>query len=165
MINGQSQSENHYPSECLRGIPPDISLEEAKEINRKIFRFSENNERQQELGNYKEMSITWNDCDEAVQVISEQRSERRGGFQFPLGFVIVKRSTLDVLKRDEEIQLEYERCEIQGNKYHGNILICQEASKNTRRKASTELASKAHLVLRDHDTGKINITSQQIKDL
>ena len=165
MNNTLSQSEISYPSECLRGIPSDISIEEAEKIDRKIFRFTENKERPEELGKYKEMSVTWNDSDEAVRIISQQQSERRDGFQFPLGFVVIKRSTLDILKRDEAVKLRYERYPIEGNEYHGNILISSEATKTVRRQAAAELAHHASVVFRNTDTGEINITSYEIKNL
>lgn len=62
------------------------------------------------------------------------RQEREGRPTYSCGVAILSRSEIDGLRRRPIVRnlLSYERKEIDGNKYHGNLLLHNSASKNAR---------------------------------
>ena len=127
-----------FPEECLRGIPHEDSFIEGGLPTVNLFR---NFERRQREDGYDELSITWRDDDNALNLILSQTKDD-GSIQFKYGVAVIKRRDLDNLKNNPQFSgiLSYERRKTDGNKYHGNILIVSTASKPKRNMVASALA-------------------------
>lgn len=85
---------------------------------------------------FVELSINWNDSDEALERVLSQR-KANGKIQFSVG--AVKLSLPEVKTRlsmfMDRKQFSYERRPIEGNEFHGNLLMSSEISSNKSRAA------------------------------
>lgn len=128
-----------YPRTCIRGIPNSSYMEDDFP-NADLFKqFDENPER---TDDFNEISISWEDDDKAIQTIMEQKKNASDQFQFKIGCAIISKYELDRLCRKPQIigKLSYERREVEGNKYHGNILLKKNVTKSLRNMIASNLA-------------------------
>lgn len=90
---------------------------------------------------YKELSINWNDCDEALEIALNQRKQS-GKLQFSAGIARLELSKVQMFLHTHIIQGDfgYERREVDGNPYHGNLLVSGKTSKVVRSLISNGLA-------------------------
>lgn len=111
-----------YPETCIRGIPNDSYLEDGLPSNRLFSEFKVNPDRDDD---FMEISINWNDNEEALQKIFEQKKKDSDDLQFKAGGAIIDRKGLDKLKSNIQIKglWNYERRELPENKFHGNLLM------------------------------------------
>ena len=82
---------------------------------------------------FRELSINWNDCGEALELAIKQRKSN-GDVQFTggvveLDLVLVKTVLAPYIK---EGTFSYERREVDGNPYHGNLLVSKALTKQQR---------------------------------
>ncbi|MHC1787386.1 MAG: hypothetical protein AB9880_10035 [Christensenellales bacterium] len=90
---------------------------------------------------YKELSINWNDNDDALQSMLDQKKED-DRLKFPAGAARLDlanvKLTLSSYINDKS--LSYERRIVDGNPYHGNLLISGKLDKRIRSMVSNGLA-------------------------
>lgn len=130
-----SSLTTELPEELIRGIGADC-LDEEGNARTNLFTFNDNPDNQ----HFVESSINWYDNSEALTHIFKQKKES-GALQFERGAAILSKNEVDAfIKRRLSSIFEYERKEIDGNKYHGNLLIIKSATKDTKRKIASGLA-------------------------
>lgn len=93
---------------------------------------------------FKELSINWNDDDGALEKVLSQ-TKANGKLQFQVGAAnlqlgFVKQCLATYIARDE---FSYERREVEGNNYHGNLLVKGTIDKKIRLIISNTLALAA----------------------
>lgn len=110
-----------YPDKLIRGIPNKSFLEDGYPTSILFNTFDDNIQRDD---NYFELSINWFDNEDALNTIRKQ-TKVNGEFQFKVGAAILLREKLDDLCKNPSIKgkLAYERRIVEGNEYHGNILM------------------------------------------
>lgn len=149
-----------YPSECLRGISLANDCSAKGVIESSLFNRFDKTERSD---GFSEMSITWNDNDEAVRIITFQK--KAGEIQFKIGLAVLLRSQIDLARRNPYYCkiLKYERKPSVDNPYHGNILIDSNANKSDKRRVASFLAVGAKFIPRDKNWDKTPMSSVDIK--
>jgi len=128
-----------YPDEFFRGIPNNTYKDGI--LMQDSFKLDPVRE-----DGYCEISITWNDEPEALNVIMSQISERTRDYQFKDGIAEISRRELDQRMKPQIIQgnLTYERRPVEGNKYHGNLLVKGGLDKAMRTLILAQLALLAN---------------------
>lgn len=129
----------NYPKELIRGIANSSYLEEDGYPSFRLFNeFDENPVRDDD---YEEVSINWYDEDKAFEQILERKKEN-GEFQFKKGCAILSTSELDRLCNKPRTNglLSYERRIVNGNIYHGNILLKRGTPKPKRNLIASAIA-------------------------
>ena len=129
-----------YSDEFIRGIPNDTYMC-GEYPNAQLFKEFRGNSLRND--NYEEISINWYDDEGALQLLLEQKkSGDSNDYQFKSGAAIVPCKSLDKIRRKPQIKglLDYERREINGNKYHGNILLKEGTPKPLRDMIASALA-------------------------
>lgn len=83
--------------------------------------------------NFKELSINWNDSEEALELALTQRKSN-GNLQFTGGVAKLDLSFVKMFFHTyiEEGTFSYEGREVPGNPYHGNLLISSTLNKQQR---------------------------------
>jgi hypothetical protein len=114
-----------FPVNCLKGIPNSSFISEEGFVLPHLFYFPT----QTRDENWKEQSINWEDDEASLQLTLDQKRED-GEFQFQVGAAIIPRDEVDRLCRRPSVNnfLSYERQPIEGNPYHGNLLLHKNAS-------------------------------------
>ena len=86
-----------YPDTLLRGLITPSSVTSERYVTAEAFQFQDF--RQKRSDNYNELSINWEDSDEAVDVLLKQKKEGSEDPQFKIGFARMSLSRIkDVLK-------------------------------------------------------------------
>lgn len=98
-----------YPEKMIRGLSNQDTIEEDGTVLAAAFQFKQ-------VADREELSINWYDNDEALDIAMNQRKVADGSFQFQEGVAILSKNKVDDIKF-----LNYERAELEGNPYHGNI--------------------------------------------
>lgn len=108
----------HYPDDFWRGISNKDFIANGQVLP-DAFQFDKD---VREDG-YREMSINWNDCEKALTIALNQKKEN-GKLQFKGGIANLKLSLVELILSDyiRQGQFSYERREVEGNPYHGNLL-------------------------------------------
>lgn len=90
---------------------------------------------------YKELSINWNDCDDSLKIALEQRKPN-GKLQFSVGVAKLDLGMVELFLSTfiKQGVFSYERRKVEGNPYHGNLLIHGELDKQSRSLVSSGLA-------------------------
>lgn len=131
-------SDELYPKEFLRGISNKDYVENGHVLYA-AFQFDEKGRQDRNL----EASINWLDDDGAISLAINQRKEN-GKIQFPGG---VARIDLEfakmILHNFSQTGFSYERKPLENNKYHGNLLLLNSLSKQTRQMLMSGLALAA----------------------
>ena len=149
-----------YPNEFFRGISSESFCFENNLARPTLFYDFDNVNR---ADGFNELSITWNDNDESVDIISNQKKSS-GELQFKVGLAVLQRSILDIAKHNIQFKgiLKYERKASHDNPYHGNILLKAGEDKQKRNMVASFLAMNSRVILRDGGTGKIKLSSYDI---
>lgn len=134
-----STMEAGFPDKLFRGIPNNsykngILLQEAFNLDP-----------QREDG-YCEISITWDDESESLDVIMSQINERTQDYQFRDGIAEICRKDLDSGMKPQMMlkNLWYERRPTSNNKYHGNILVKGNLDRGMKMLIKSQLAFLAN---------------------
>lgn len=90
---------------------------------------------------YKELSINWNDCDAALETALNQKKDN-GKLQFSAGVANLELEKVKLFLSAfiDQGLFSYERKEVDGNPYHGNLLILGTLDKQRRSLVSNGLA-------------------------
>lgn len=146
-------SENNqscYPGCFFRGIQNSTDIDANHYLKSSAFQFGSQVRPDDKM---KEMSIIWNDCDEALELLLNQKNKNGTGYQFEPGYATVElsRFTNAVITHLQDGLVSYERRAIledkekglKANPYHGNILIHERASEQMRKNIQHTLATLA----------------------
>lgn len=112
-----------YPDTLLRGLITPGSVTPERYVTVDAFQFQDF--RKNRSDNYNEMSINWEDSDEAVDVLLKQKKEGSEDPQFKVGFARMSMASIkDVLRPHiSDKSFSYERKPVEGNPFHGNLLV------------------------------------------
>lgn len=109
---------NEYPNEFLRGL----ALKEYVSNGQVLYTAFKFDDKDRE-DNMLETSINWLDDSGAVEQALQQRKEN-GKIQFSAGVAKLNLNTVNlVLASIPPETFSYERREVPGNQYHGNLLV------------------------------------------
>ena len=126
----------NYPQDFFRGIStPDFICNGV--VVAAAFQF----DKEEREDGYRELSINWNDDEHSIEVLFNQRREN-GKIHFKVGAVKMDLAfTKHVLKAHIDSQeFAFERREVEGNKYHGNLLIKANVPKSIQQLVTNGLA-------------------------
>ena len=130
--------QKELPKEFLRGITNKDFVKNGH-VMQTAFQFDEATRED----NMKEASINWLDDEGAITVALNQRKEN-GKLQFVAGIARLDLSRVKlILASLPEGLFSYERAPIPDNKYHGNLLVSNNADKQMRLLISNGLALAA----------------------
>lgn len=133
-----------FPDNCIRGIPNDQFISEEGTLGSDLFYFQD-----VDRGDgWREQSINWEDDEKAIGLTLAQTRDD-GQLQFRAGAAILPRTEIDRINRQPTVSdlLDYERDPINGNLYHGNILLKAGTSKRTMKLIAAGLAlAVSHII-------------------
>lgn len=142
-----------YPDTLLRGLITPGSVTQERYVTAEAFLFQDF--RKNRSDNYNELSINWEDSDEAVDVLLKQKKEGSEDPQFKIGFARMSLSRIkDVLKPHiSDKTYSFERKPVDGNPYHGNLLSDAKLPKQIVKNIQHSLATiaTADVYLRSDD--------------
>lgn len=126
----------NYPEDFWRGISNKTFLSEGHVLP-SAFQFDD----EVRADGYRELSINWNDCEDALITALNQRREN-GNLQFKAGVAKLNLEAVNFVLSNfkSQNQFTYERREVEGNAYHGNLLILGSLEKAMRTMISNGLA-------------------------
>ena len=141
-----------FPDEFFRGLPNSDCITPEGYVSEAAFRF-ENHDLTNREDDKCELSINWNDSEEAITKLLEQKKSGKDELQFKIGYCTVSTplmlNALEAFIRSGDFS--YERRPIAGdaakgiqdNPFHGNLLLTKNASKVTRKNVQCALAAIA----------------------
>jgi hypothetical protein len=116
-----------YPDNCIRGLSRDSEITVEGFVPENAFYFKNV---QREDG-WDEQSINWEDDDSVIRFTLNQKKEN-GDIKYVNGVAVIYRYKIDrLIERISKGLLGYERKPIDGNHFHGNILLKSGTSKKT----------------------------------
>ena len=120
-----------YPEEMYRGVPTKDDLTSSGGVAASLFQFNKENTRED---GFFEESINWNDHPDSLTILFNDRKEN-GSLHFPFGVAVIKTDEIDRIKKRKRYlgQIQYERRPIEGNPYHGNLLLSKSIDKKDKR--------------------------------
>ena len=148
----------NYPDEFYRGIssPNDITKEGYAMAG--AFKFDEYDKDLREDDGFCELSINWNDEEEALKTLLEQHKPFKEEKQFKGGYCIIQKTLMDKVLKPyiDNNHFKYERrpikqdadADISENPYHGNLLMDHQLDKNARKNIQHSLATLAGSVIK-----------------
>jgi hypothetical protein len=136
---GKNNTEK-YPPELLRGISCKDQLDEEGLASATLFPFDK---KVREDG-FIEESINWYDNEKAKNILFSQKKED-GNFQFKMGAAVLIKEEIDRIIKNSQVKdrLSYERNCLNGNKFHGNLLLKDGVPKLVKRKIAATIALNA----------------------
>jgi hypothetical protein len=131
-----------YPEELLRGIPNHTFIGGDDSPTSNLFYFDENHQKEKREDGFLEESVNWRDDKGADELLFSQTKDD-GSIQFLAGTALMCRKELDrVISRPlHKSILSYERKQISGNTYHGNLLIKETVQKREMKKIAATIAA------------------------
>lgn len=116
-----------YPDSFYRGITSKSHFVDGY-LTQDAFLFTKNTERDD---GYKEASINWKDDDGALSILANQKNESDGTYHFDGGVAEIQVSSMKIALATQIIKgdFSYERKSVEGNKYHGNLLVKENLPK------------------------------------
>lgn len=140
-----------FPKTFLRGLKGKTVITEEGYVQSEAFSFDTNKDRTKD--NMLEMSINWEDCNEAVDLLLCQKKEDGVTDKFDVGFCRFLTEKLEEWfgLHKENKDFDYERYPLENNPYHGNLLLSPNVKTSIRRNITYTLANMAttDLYLRD----------------
>lgn len=143
--------EEKYPSDFYRGISskdfvynsPDMDSGNMKTVKSDAFQFDV-----LRSDGYRELSINWNDDDNSIELLFNQKREN-GKIHFQAGAVKIDLALVKQLFKQfiDSEEFDYERNRLKENPYHGNLLVKDTAPKETRKKLMYGLSLIAEPVI------------------
>lgn len=118
-----------YPENFLRGISSKDYVTADGTVTSAVFRFDDRHMK----GEWVEQSICWED-DDSVTVLMLSQKKDDDEVQFKAGIARVPRACIGYINNLPASRnlLSYERMSLQGNPYHGNLLLRKDTSKVKR---------------------------------
>lgn len=142
---------SEFPKTFLRGLKGKTVITEEGYVQSEAFSFDTNKDRTKD--NMLEMSINWEDCNEAVDLLLCQKKEDGVTEKFDVGFCRFLTEKLEEWfgLHKENKDFDYERYPLENNPYHGNLLLSPTVKTSIRRNITYTLANMAttDLYLRD----------------
>jgi len=120
-----------YPGELIRGIPNSDFIDNEGRVSALLFQFYDVDR----LDGFSEASINWYDNEHALELTLDQKKQNDNDtYQFKVGAAIISRVRLDAARQSPNAKgaISYERRVIEGNPYHGNILLKSGLTKQIR---------------------------------
>ena len=128
-----------FPETCIKGIPnaTDFVTPDG-EVRAHLFDFKLDSVRDDE---WLEQSINWEDNDSVIGFTLKQRKDG-GDIQFKGGVTVLERREIDRMNKRPVIRglLSYERSKVDGNPYHGNLLLNASSARHRVKLISNALA-------------------------
>lgn len=134
-----------FPEEFIKGVPNKNFLDEEGNPGMQLFYIELKQGAAIRDDGFIESSINWRDDDNAIKHILQQEKEP-GKLQFQEGAALLSRLELDRIKLKDQ-RLTYERRPIEGNCYHGNILLAENVPKSVMRKIAAAIALQCFIGL------------------
>jgi hypothetical protein len=130
-----------YPDELLKGIPNPEFIGEDGIPTSDLFYFKEEQTARDRKDDFWESSIYWRDDHNALSMLLNQKKDN-DALQFKAGAAVLSRNDIDSLIRKPILKekLNYERKEIAGNKYHGNLLLKNNVPKALMKKIAASIS-------------------------
>lgn len=148
--NRQESNAEKYPELFHRGVQNDTDVDENGYLKSSAFQFGSSYRASDDMS---ELSIVWNDCEDSLVILRNQKNKKKTDFQFKSGYATVQlsRFTNTVIKQLKDGLVDYERRPIEedisqgieANPYHGNILIHKTASEQMKKNIQHSLATIA----------------------
>jgi hypothetical protein len=131
-----------YPENFLRGIPNSNFLDEYNYPTSDLFYFKKKSGSENRSDGYLEESINWQDDSGAFETLFSQKKDN-DTIQFKAGAAVLSKNEFDRLMNKPTVkgQLSYERAEIPGNKYHGNMLLKSDVPDRVMKKIAASIAT------------------------
>ena len=144
---------SEYPKEFYRGISSPNDITENGYVTAGAFQFDTYDS--QRGDEYCELSVNWNDNEEALQVLLDQHKPQKEEKQFKGGYCTINRALLNNMFKgymDSEV-FSYERRPVEASKendyqknlYHGNLLMKNTLDKQVKKNIQHTLAFMAGL--------------------
>jgi hypothetical protein len=135
-----------FPEKLIRGIPNKDFITEGRLVLPSLFHFQEVVEKarlnpSERTDNNYEESINWYDDEEALNSLLRQTKED-GSLKYKEGAAILSKNAIDAVKILPVAynRLTYERRSVDGNIYHGNLLLSRDTSKHAMRMIASAIA-------------------------
>lgn len=145
-----------YPDEFYRGISSPTDITDGGYVTAGAFQFDAYDS--QRGDEYCELSVNWNDDDEALQVLLNQHKPKKEDKQFKGGYCKINRSFLNNMFKGymTDGTFSYERRPVaateendyQENRYHGNLLMKNTLDKQVKKNMQHALALMAGLAVK-----------------
>lgn len=131
-----------YPEKFLKGIPNKNHIGDDNGPTSDLFYFQPQHQKEKRNDEFLEESINWFDDSGAVEIIFTQTKDD-GSIQFKAGAALMCRKEIDNLMRKplNKNILDYERKEIHGNRYHGNLLLMKSVKPREMKKIAATIAN------------------------
>jgi hypothetical protein len=138
-------SNTFFPNECIKGIPNQNFWDREGVVYSSLFEFKENPIRSDSR---LENSVNWIDCEDCIGFTMSQKKED-GAIQFREGLAVLSRDRIDSICTMPAVNnlLSYERAPLNGNPYHGNLLLDTNAKKHIRRHIQAALALAVNRII------------------
>ena len=116
-----------YPDNCIRGLSKGCEITVEGFAPEHAFYF----DNVQRKDGWDEQSINWEDDESVIRFTLNQKKEN-SDIKYVNGVAVISRYNIDrLIDRMAKGLLRYERKRIDGNRYHGNILLKSGTSKKT----------------------------------
>lgn len=148
---GTKESKQDFPPTFYRGISFETDIDAGAYLKASAFQFGEIPV-DREDGN-RELSIVWNDCEDSLLTLLQQRNKKGTAPQFACGYATIRLSKFQdmVISYITGNLVKYERKPIkedvdrgvEANPYHGNILLHKTASDQIKKNVQHSLATIA----------------------
>jgi hypothetical protein len=128
----------NYPDTCIKGIPNHSFVGPNGFPSTHLFYFDPPHARED---GWIEESINWEDDEQAIDFTLNQKKDD-GTLQFKAGVALIPRGEIDRLNSQPSIanSLGYERAPLDGNPYHGNLLLQEAVPKAIMKKIAAGIA-------------------------
>jgi hypothetical protein len=122
-----------YPQEFARGILNSDFLDKDLPNANLFYEFKDGSR----TDGKAELSINWVDNENAIAILKEQKGKDPKKPQYSCGVSLFSTDELKRLCVKNQYcknTLDYERKSIDGNEFHGNLLLIKEANSNIKRR-------------------------------
>ncbi len=121
-----------YPDNCIRGVRSKEFFLDSGLVATSAFQFEKNSKRQDD---FLEVSVNWEDAPSVMDFTLNQRKGDSEEFEFKGGIAVLSiRRLSDILPSEVDAgRLTYERSPMEGNPYHGNMLLKGSVDTQTKK--------------------------------
>lgn len=141
---------DEYPNCFFRGVQKESDVDNGIYLKSSAFLFGSE---VREEDNMKELSIIWNDNDDALPTLLRQQNKKGTGVMFEAGYATIEmprfKIVFDNYLRDALMAYERKPLEenkeygIEANPFHGNILLHSKVSDQIKKNIQHTLATLA----------------------
>lgn len=140
-----NEIEDIYPEYFFRGITEQGKINlEYKRVLGDVFRFDDRYKNEE---GYAEASINWDDDKGALENLKKQKRGETESLKYENGIIKIQTKKIKEMRNRYKGKFSYERKPVEGNKYHGNVLLrIDEIAKPWRKLISDELAMNVEVI-------------------